>query len=227
MSEKLSRDIHKALKKVSDSERKEKIAEYLRTSSLGFIGVELPDIHRIVREHTKGIKIDDLASLMNALWHIKTFETRVAAIDVLKMYAKKGDVDVALKTADNWIDDADTWGLTDPLCSPTIGTLILRDSKVEDVIKSWRRSGNFWRRRCSILPYLYLALKAQYKPEYGAKILDAVTPHISDEEFFVAKAAGWVLRELSKREPDLVRDYFKTYRNQMTNLVIREGSKKF
>jgi DNA mismatch repair protein MutL len=64
------------------------------------------------------------------------------------------------------------------------------------------------------------------KPEYAKKILEAVTSHISDKEFFVGKAAGWILRELSKRDPELVRNYFTNNREKMTKLVIREGSKK-
>ncbi|MBN2230052.1 MAG: DNA alkylation repair protein [Candidatus Thorarchaeota archaeon] len=222
----ISNTIHQDLIAHSNPIRKEKIAEYLKTSSLGFIGVELPDIHLMVNTHIKGLKIDDLPSLMDALWSIKTFETRVAAIDVLKVYAKKGDVAIALKIADRWVEDADTWGVTDPLCSPTIGILLLRDPKVVDTLKSWRTSENFWKRRCSLLPYLYLTLKTQYRPEYSKKILEAVTPHISDEEFFVGKAAGWVLRELSKRDPELIQEYFKSHGKRMTKLVIREGSKK-
>ena len=218
--------IHSDLKVVSNADRKEKIAGYLKTSSLEFIGVELPNIHKIVKTNIKGINLEDMPELMHALWKVRTFETRIAAIDVMKEYAMKGSIDIAMKMADLWIDDADTWAITDPLSSPIIGSLILRDPKVEDVLKSWRHSDNFWRRRCSFLPYLHLAHKTQYKPEYAPKILEVVTPHISDMEFFVGKAAGWVLRELSKREPDLVRGYFETHRHEMTKLVIREGSKK-
>lgn len=226
MTHSISKTIHQSLITHSSSDRKEKIGEYLKTSSLDFIGVELPVIHTIVDEHIKGLQINELPSLMDALWKIKSFETRVAAIDVLKVYAKKGDVDKALTVADSWIDDTDTWGLTDPLCSPTIGILLLRDKKVENVLKSWRTSKNFWRRRCSLLPYLYLSLKTQYRPEFYEKILEAVAPHISDKEFFVGKAAGWVLRELSKREPDLVKEYLQKHKYKMTKLVFREGSKK-
>ena len=226
MSQKLSKQIHKELNLKGNPERKEKIAGYLKTSTLEFIGVELPDIHRIVKTNIKGMNIDDMPKLMDKLWVIETFETRIAAIDVLKEYAKNGSIDMALEIADNWVDDADTWAITDPLSSPIIGSLILRDPKVEYVLKSWRHSDNFWRRRCSFLPYLHLAHKTQYKPEYAPKILEVVTPHISDMEFFVGKAAGWVLRELSKREPDLVREYIDNHRHRMTKLVIREGSKK-
>ncbi len=226
MVQHISTEIHKDLIAKSNPYRREKIAEYMKTSSLDFIGVELPQIHSVVNAHTKGLTPDDLLVVMESLWDIKTFETRVAAIDIMKVYAKKGDVQTALKIIDGWVDDADTWGITDPLCSPTIGILLLRDESVEQVLESWSTSDNFWRRRCSVLPYLYLSLKAQYRPDFDSKILQAVTPHISDEEFFVAKAAGWVLRELSKRNPDVVRDFFTKHQDRMTKLVIREGSKK-
>jgi len=222
----IANQIYEDLKGLTRSERKEKIADYLKTSSLDFIGVELPDIHMTVNKWLRGLKIDELPGVMRDLWKIETFETRLAAIDVLKVYAKKGPVDQAIAFADKWVDDADTWGIIDPLCSPTIGSMILRDPKIEDVLRSWRNSDNFWRRRASVLPFLYLTLKSQYRPEYSDKIIEAVSPHISDKEFFVGKAAGWVLRELSKRNPELVRDYFTKYRERMTKLVIREGSKK-
>ncbi|TFG96258.1 DNA alkylation repair protein [Candidatus Thorarchaeota archaeon] len=223
---KIGKHIHTDLITQSDPYRKEKIAGYLKTSSLKFIGVELPDIHKIVTRNIKGVNLDDMPELMDELWKIETFETRLAAIDIMKEYGKKGPIDIAMSMADRWIDDADTWAITDPLCSPTIGSMIIRDSKVESILDSWKSSENFWRRRCSVLPYLYLTLKTQYKLEYAKKILEVVTPHISDSEFFVGKAVGWVLRELSKREPELVRNYFEKYNDKMTKLVIRAGMKK-
>ncbi len=226
MPESLVNRIFEELKKVSDDYRKEKIAGYLKTSSLDFIGVELPDIHKIVKQNIKGLTIDEMPEIMEGLWRIRTFETRLAAIDILKVYAKKGSIETGMTLADKWVEDGDTWGIIDSLCSPTIGSMILRDTKVEEILRTWRESENFWRRRASLLPFLHLALKSQYRPEFNDKILEAVSPHISDKEFFVGKAAGWVLRELSKREPDLVRNYINENRDHMTKLVIREGSKK-
>jgi 3-methyladenine DNA glycosylase AlkD len=214
------------LKDLGKQERKEKIEQYLKTSSLEFIGVELPDIHKTVKRNIKELVIDELPEVMEGLWKITTFEIRLAAIDILKVYAKKGSVETGMNFADIWVDDGDTWGIIDPLCSPAIGSMLLRDGKVEDILRSWRTSDNFWRRRASVLPFLHLALKSQYKPEFNEKILEAVTPHISDGEFFVGKAAGWVLRELSKRDTELVRSYFDKHHDRMTKLVIREGTKK-
>ena len=73
---------------------------------------------------------------------------------------------------------------------------------------------------------MYLCLKANYRPEYDSRVLEAVQPHIDDDEFFVGKAAGWVLRELSKRNPALVKSFIGKNKDRMTKLVLREGSKK-
>ncbi|MHA1770376.1 MAG: DNA alkylation repair protein [Candidatus Thorarchaeota archaeon] len=220
------RSIHSHLQAMSNPVRKEKIAKYMKTSSLRFIGVELPTIHQIVRDHIKPLKTEELSKLMTGLWSVKTFEFRIAAIDVMKVYARKGPVSSTLEIADRWIDDLDTWGLADPLCQPCLGILLLRDPSVETSFKRWKTSINFWRRRCSVLPYLYLCLKANYRPDFGPRIIRAVEPHISDSEFFVGKAAGWVLRELSKRDPELVRSFIESNTDKMTRLVRREGSLK-
>jgi 3-methyladenine DNA glycosylase AlkD len=226
MSISLVEQIIRELQRLSKSERKERIAEYLKTSSLDFMGVELPDIHRSVKKNIKGLTLDDLPKVMEDLWKIEIFEVRLAAIDVLKVYAKKGTLKIAMNLADKWVGEGDTWGIIDPLCSPTIGSMIIREPSIDATLRTWQTSENFWRRRASVLPYLYLSLKTQYKPEFNTRILQAVTPHISDEEFFVAKAAGWVLRELSKRDPKVVKAYFKENREKMSKLVIREGLKK-
>jgi len=212
-------------KSYSDPEKAKGIAGYLKTSQLSFIGVKLPLIHKTTKKHIKEIPIDRLPGFMKSIWKERIFEVRRAAIDVMEKYVKTGNVDVALQIMSVWIDDIDTWALMDPLCSPCLGTLLLRDDKVEKDFLKWQTSPNFWRRRASVLPYLHLAKKTTYKVENTGKILKMVRPHISDKEFFVGKAAAWVIRELSKRNPSAVKEFIEEYREKMTPLVIREGGR--
>jgi 3-methyladenine DNA glycosylase AlkD len=151
----------------------------------------------------------------------------MAAVQIMEIYSKKGDIDIALDMISSWIDDIDTWSLTDPLCVVCLGTLLIRDpKKIERALRDWRKNENFWRRRATVLPYLHLSKKSFYEDEYLDRIIDAMKPHIDDKEFFVGKAVGWVLRELSKREPEAVRTFLHEHRDTATKLVIREGSKK-
>ena len=198
----------------------------MKTLSLKFFGIRLPLIQKTVTRFAKGLATEELVPLMNGLWKQTIFESRVAAIRVLERYAKRGDVFLALDASSQWIDDVDTWGLMDPLGTLCVGTLLLRDRDIEKTLTKWSMSENFWRRRASILPYLHLSKKSVYKKEYAERILQAIRPHISDKEFFVGKAAAWVLRELSKREPEVVKAFIDRHRDVMTRLVIREASKK-
>ncbi|MHA2262867.1 MAG: DNA alkylation repair protein, partial [Candidatus Thorarchaeota archaeon] len=151
---------------------------------------------------------------------------RMAAIETMEKYTREGNIAVAMGMITKWIDDADTWSIIDPLCIVCLGNLIMRERSVKDQFVGWRRSENFWRRRATILPYVHLGKKKYHKPEYNEMILDSLLPHLEDHEFFVAKAVGWVLRELSYREPKLVRSFIDTHREKMAKLSIREGSKR-
>ncbi len=214
------------LRKLGNPEQAEAVARYMKTLSLKFFGIRLPLIQKTVTRFAKGLATEELVPLMNGLWKQTIFESRVAAIRVLERYAKRGDVFLALDASSQWIDDVDTWGLMDPLGTLCVGTLLLRDRDIEKTLTKWSMSENFWRRRASILPYLHLSKKSVYKDEYRERILQAIQPHISDKEFFVGKAAAWVLRELSKREPEIVKAFIDQHRDVMTRLVIREASKK-
>ncbi|MHA1637966.1 MAG: DNA alkylation repair protein [Candidatus Thorarchaeota archaeon] len=225
MSEKQAKELIESLRGQKNEEQAKIISGYLKTSDLEFFGVKLPQIHKATKEHIRGVTKEELPAYANNLWREEIFEVRCAAIDVMKKYVKKGDVSIALEMMSSWIDDIDTWALMDPLCSPCLGIILLRDNAVEKIFKSWQTSPNFWRRRASVLPYLHLAKKTVYRPEYSPKIIKMIRPHISDREFFVGKAAAWVLRELGKRDPSTVKEFIETNREKMTPLVIREGGR--
>jgi len=213
-------EVLEELRKLGNPEQAEAVARYMKASSLVFFGVRLPLIQKTVTRFTKGLATEELVPFMNGLWKQTIFESRVAAIRVLEGYAKRGDVFLALDAASRWIDDVDTWGFMDPLGTLCVGTLLLRDRNIEKTLTEWSMSENFWRRRACIVPYLHLSKKSVYKEEYTEEILQAIRPHISDKEFFVGKAAAGVLREHSKREPEIVRAFIDQHRDVMTRLII-------
>ena len=78
----------------------------------------------------------------------------------------------------------------------------------------------------SILPYIEICTKGQYRPEYRSRVLGALEPHLADREFFVSKAVGWALRQLSYHEPEMVGNFIRLNRDLMSRLAIREGSRR-
>jgi 3-methyladenine DNA glycosylase AlkD len=226
VGDKVKENILQQFRELQDDEKAKQVAGYMKTSDLRFLGVKLPELRDIVKRSIRGVPTDELIPIMKELWNEPIFECRRGAIDILTEYAKKGEIKKALEIGSNFIDDIDTWALLDPLGSPALGILLRRDRSIERELKKWAKSENFWRRRATIIPYLNLALKTNYQDEYASQILNALIPHLSDDEFFVAKAVGWVLRELSKRDAKVVREFIRTHEGEMSKLAIREGSKK-
>lgn len=202
------------------------VAGYMKTSKLEFHGVLVSHIRRTAREHIKRVPLEQLPALVERLWQEPVFEPRMAGVEILEKYSKEGSIGETIAVVSRLLDLVDTWSLVDPLCIVSIGNLMIRSKRIEDMIADWRTSDNVWRRRATILPYVQLAKKKYYKKEYANRIFRGVSYHLSDSEFFVAKAVGWALRELSKSEPELVRTFIDKNRNKMVKLAIREGSKK-
>jgi 3-methyladenine DNA glycosylase AlkD len=48
---------------------------------------------------------------------------------------------------------------------------------------------------------------------------------IGEREFFIRKAIGWVLREVSKKRPKPVFEFLREHREEVSGLTLTEGAK--
>jgi 3-methyladenine DNA glycosylase AlkD len=48
---------------------------------------------------------------------------------------------------------------------------------------------------------------------------------LDEREFFIRKAIGWVLREVSKKRPELAYAFLKEHRDRVSRLSLLEGAK--
>ncbi len=48
---------------------------------------------------------------------------------------------------------------------------------------------------------------------------------ISEKEFFIRKAIGWVLRETGKKRPEVVADWLKPRLHLLSGVTLREAVK--
>ena len=50
-------------------------------------------------------------------------------------------------------------------------------------------------------------------------------PQLTEKEFFIRKAIGWILREVSKKNPDVVFEFLSNNLETASGLTVREGAK--
>jgi 3-methyladenine DNA glycosylase AlkD len=208
-------DVIEALRPFGTPERAEAEKRYLK-SELDFLGVRLPDIRSVVKRQP------NTDELVDALWRLPLWEARMAAVELLKLRVKN------LTTADlarieRMIREGAGWALVDPLAGDIAGRMALNHPDAWPVIDRWAADADFWVRRSALL-CLLPGIRA------GRPDLDRLDRYaeamIGEEEFFIRKAIGWVLRELSKKEPGYVIGWTERHLAVMSGVTFREAVRR-
>jgi 3-methyladenine DNA glycosylase AlkD len=197
---------------------------YLK-SDLEFFGVTVPDMRRVVTRAVRGhpgLDREAAVAWAVALWHEPVHERRMAAVEVLRLALRQLRAD-DLATVETLIRQAGTWALVDSLAGDVAGTIALRDPAAWPRVDSWAEDGDFWVRRSAILSLLP-GIRADQPglarfERYAAGML-------TEKEFFIRKAIGWVLREISKRDPDWVATWTAAHVDEMSGVTFREAVRR-
>ena len=101
--------------------------------------------------------------------------------------------------------------------------LVERDPAItEPILRRWSTDDDFWIRRASMLAQLPALRAGGGDFELFASVASSM---IGEKEFFIRKAIGWVLRDVSKKRPGLAFDFLLDHIDQVSGLTLREGSK--
>lgn len=151
-------------------------------------------------------------------------EPKLAAILFIQLYWKTSKPKETLKLTSNWLDKgfvAD-WNVCDWLCVRLLSPLI--DKYPELAIpkfETWNNSPNLWKARASLVPF------AQCKTigKHQESIFELSEVLIKREERFCKTAVGWVLRQYSKIDDNLVTEFLETHKEWTTKEVVKNATK--
>ncbi|MER6812383.1 DNA alkylation repair protein [Spirillospora sp. NPDC000708] len=215
------------LRAQADPVRADSEKRYLK-SELAHIGVPVPVLRKIA---VLAVRVrparDELLGLVDALWTATDdgrpiHEARMSAVEVL---AKRVELLVPgdLAVAERLIRDSAGWVMVDQLADRVAGRLIVRYPDLSAVLDAWVRDPDMWIRRASLLALLP-GVRA------GTPDLDRLTRYgdilIGEKEFFIRKALGWVLRELSKKDPAWVTAWVEAHMADVSGVTFREAVRR-
>ena len=212
------------LRPLGTGERAEQEKRYLK-SDLEFLGVSVPDLRRVVKEAVRGYPgLDRQAAVAwaVALWREPVFERRAAAVEILRIAGKQLRAS-DLATIETLIRDARTWALVDSLAGDVAGGIALRDPSSWPRIDAWAADEDFWVRRSALLALLPGVRAGQ--PDLG-RLERYAALMLAEKEFFIRKALGWVLREISKRDPGWVADWTARHATVISGVTFREAIRR-
>ena len=218
-----------ALRPFGSTARAAQEKRYLK-SDLEFIGVAVPDIRRVVkaavRDHLaadgkRGVRLDRETAVAwaLALWHEPVHERRAAAIEIL-LLAVKSLAAADLKTVERLIRDARTWAYVDALSGNIAGVVALRDASSWERVDAWASDADFWVRRSALLALLP-GIRAG-RPDLP-RFVRYSDPMLAEREFFIRKAIGWVLREVSRKDPQWVATWTEDHLAGISGVTFREA----
>ncbi len=213
--------VETALQAAANPERARNEKRYLK-SDLEFIGVAIPMIRRAVRPALKSGALSDRDSLLNfagACWASGVHELRSAAIQALREKSDLLEVrDMAL--IEGLIRQSKTWAHVDPLSIYLAGGLVERFPELNSTLDRWSTDDDFWVRRSAMLALLIPLRQGAGDFDRFGRYADGM---LEEKEYFIRKAIGWVLREVSKKRPELVYDWIAPRTHRASGVTMREA----
>ena len=193
-------------------------------STLRFHGIDAAQLRAECAAFCKAhpdIDRDQLIAYATALFATDAFDLRSAAIALLE---RKG---MLLQGSDaRWLAElaraGACWAHVDFLATAVIDRLLERGGGVAAWARVWASDDSFWVRRVALLCQLRALRRGAGDFEVFAEI---AAPMLGETEFFIRKAIGWVLREVSKKRPELSYRFLARHRDDASGLTLREGGK--
>ena len=196
---------------------------YLK-SAMPCLGVYSAAMREVAREASAAYPLavrDDWRDTMLALWHEATYrEERHLAITLARARQYRDfRTSAMLPTWEELIVDGAWWDLVDPIATHLVGEVLLQETDVvAPVLRAWATDANMWKRRTSIIAQLLARERTDLELLWAC-----IEPNREDREFFVRKAIGWALRELSKTDREAVLGYLDAH--ELSPLSRREALK--
>jgi 3-methyladenine DNA glycosylase AlkD len=210
----------------ADAGRGGKERAYLK-SERDFLGVSVPDGRRAVRQLAKEADLiahDDVVAVALEWWTGPWWECRRSAVELLMLRSDVLRPD-DLTMLETLVRHGETWALVDGLAGDVTGHIVARDADNECGVTLDRWSidpDSFWVRRASMLALLIPLKRDLGEWDRFCRYADQM---LNETEFFIRKAVGWVLREVSKSHADEVRAWVEPRLDVMSGVTRREAVK--
>jgi 3-methyladenine DNA glycosylase AlkD len=186
-----------------------------------FLGVKTPERRKLFKEIFKELPMPtskELGETSRALWKLREREYHYAACDLIDFFLESADKSFLKDHVEYLITQKSWWDTVDTLGSVAISPLTIKYPSIS-LMRSWNKSSNMWLNRAAI------------QHQRGRKtntdiplLLEFLDAHADESEFFIAKAIGWALRDLSRVNNSAVKKFLKAH-PELNRVAVREAQK--
>ncbi len=162
---------------------------------------------------------EDKRSLVRLLWEEEQRECQLLALEWMMKWNVKALMLEDIHFFEWLITHKSWWDTVDGIAPNLIGKYAKRfPDKMKEVWNVWENHPSFWIRRSCLI------FQLRYRQEPDLALLQHfIQSFKSDQEFFIQKAIGWSLREVSKWNPHWVKEVVEE--EELKGLAKREALK--
>lgn len=182
-----------------------------------FLGLDFPTQRRLAKKYQE-LNLEDLQKYLSDKFH----ESRAVALMILVLKFPKASLQDQEKIVNFYLKNTryvNNWDLVDLSAPHILGSWLL--DKDRQILYRLAKSDFLWERRISIVSTLALIRKSQFEDTLRvAEIL------LSDKQDLIHKAVGWMLREVGKRDREVLQNFLDKYKLQMPRVTLRYAIEK-
>lgn len=213
------------LREIASSGRAEVTRSFFKTGpgeySEGdkFLGIRIPDLRALVKK-ADAVSLREALILLRSEWH----EERLMALLLMERRFERASEELAQETIvtaylanTRWINN---WDLVDASAPPILGGWLLTRNR--SVLWELVVSENLWERRIAIVSTLTLIRAGDFRDS-----LRLAEKLLGDPEDLMHKACGWMLREIGKKDRDVLISFLENHAPRMPRTMLRYAIERF
>jgi len=193
-----------ALQPLANPSDAEGMTRYMKNIS-PYLGVRTPARRSALKTAWKtlpALSQSDLARFAQAMWQLPEREYQYAATDAFDWYRGALSDDFLGDPVQHLVSTKSWWDTVDSLGSSIITPLVNTYPELTSTMWEWLESKNIWLARAAIQH------QRGNRQQTDLQLLFAMCEvHVTDREFWLAKAIGWALRDASAYWPNEVQGF--------------------
>jgi 3-methyladenine DNA glycosylase AlkD len=177
-----------------------------------FLGIRVPATRALARE-LHDLSLDDIAALLTDEWH----EARLLAVILLSNRYAKGSASERDEIFALYVANAkrvNNWDLVDSSAANIVGAHLA--TRKRDLLVKLAGSKNLWERRIAIVATLYFIRNDEF--DDTLRIARAL---MHDDHDLIHKAVGWMLREVGKRDQEVLEQFLEQHAHELPRTALR------
>ncbi len=197
-----------------------------RRSELVYAGVTVPERRKLSRTGFSFYDQSDHRIL--AIWddlfmYSNNGDVLFCALDYLRLRVRQHAPPYLWPTIKNWVQRVENWAHADDMSWVFSYVLEANLEQVFPTLQEWNLAQELWPKRISIVSLIHYTGKnsAFLPPEV---VLPMVERCVGDHRRYMQLAAGWVLREMSRKYPDAIVSFLTEHLTRIGSVALTRAT---